>query len=188
MWQMKTFSTLLALCDGNPPVTGGFPSQKTMTWSFDVFFDPRLNKRLCKQSRRQWFESPPLSLWHHCNKAEVSQNLIRWKHFPASQSYKIFNKVSQCYCRALCNIAELNVHFVRIRCILRPIHQAIIRVNNIIHPTFSRFLWNSLCLSVKHEHKQLWLETRPTKRAIHRPLWVLHTFNSLRPSDAYMRQ
>ena len=26
---METFSTLLALCEGNPPVTGGFPSQKT---------------------------------------------------------------------------------------------------------------------------------------------------------------
>ena len=25
---METFSTLLALCEGNPPVTGGFPSQK----------------------------------------------------------------------------------------------------------------------------------------------------------------
>ena len=33
-------SALLALCDGNPSVTGGFPSH-----SFDVFFDVRLNKR-----------------------------------------------------------------------------------------------------------------------------------------------
>ena len=50
--QMETFSTLLALCEGNTPLTGGFPSQRPVTQSFDVFFDLHLNKRLCKQSRR----------------------------------------------------------------------------------------------------------------------------------------
>ena len=40
---------VLALCDGNPPVTGGFPSQRPVTRSFGVFFDLRLNKRLSKQ-------------------------------------------------------------------------------------------------------------------------------------------
>ena len=35
----------MALCEGNPPVTGGFPSQSPVTQSFDVFFDLRLNKR-----------------------------------------------------------------------------------------------------------------------------------------------
>ena len=29
-----------------------FTSQRPVTWSFDVFFDLRLNKRLSKQSRR----------------------------------------------------------------------------------------------------------------------------------------
>ena len=43
---METFSVLLALREGNAPVTGGFPSQRPMTRSFDVFFDLRLNKRL----------------------------------------------------------------------------------------------------------------------------------------------
>ena len=32
-------SALLAICEGNPPVTGGFPSQRPVTLSFDVFFD-----------------------------------------------------------------------------------------------------------------------------------------------------
>ena len=41
---METFSTLLALCEGNPPVTGGFPSQRPVTQSFDIFFDVRLKK------------------------------------------------------------------------------------------------------------------------------------------------
>ena len=63
--QMKTFSALLALCEGNPLVTGGFPSQRPVTRSFDVFFHLRLNKRLSKQSRRRWFETPSDSLLRH---------------------------------------------------------------------------------------------------------------------------
>ena len=47
--QFKIFSALLALCEGNPSVvTGGFPSQRPVTRSFDVFFDQRLNKRSSK--------------------------------------------------------------------------------------------------------------------------------------------
>ena len=42
-------SALLTLCEGNPPVTGGFPSQRQVTWSFGVFFDLRLNKRMSKE-------------------------------------------------------------------------------------------------------------------------------------------
>ena len=37
--QMETFSTSLALCVGNSPVTSEFPSQRPVTRSFDVFFD-----------------------------------------------------------------------------------------------------------------------------------------------------
>ena len=43
---METFSALLAICAGNSPVPGEFPSQRPVTRSFDVFFDLRLNKRL----------------------------------------------------------------------------------------------------------------------------------------------
>ena len=45
---METFSALLALCAGNSPVTGEFPTQRPVTRSFDAFFDLRLNKRLSK--------------------------------------------------------------------------------------------------------------------------------------------
>ena len=54
---MKTFYALLALCAGISPVTGEFPSQRPVTWSFDVFFHLRLIKRLSTQSRRRWFEA-----------------------------------------------------------------------------------------------------------------------------------
>ena len=43
--QMETFSVLLAICAGNSPVPGEFPTQRPVTRSFDVFFDLRLNKR-----------------------------------------------------------------------------------------------------------------------------------------------
>ena len=42
-------------------VTGLFPSQRPVTRSFDVLFDLSLNKRLNKQSRRMWFETPSRS-------------------------------------------------------------------------------------------------------------------------------
>ena len=48
--QMETFSALLVLCEGNPPVTGGFPSQRGRNAGFGVFIDVSLNKRLNKQS------------------------------------------------------------------------------------------------------------------------------------------
>ena len=71
---------IMALCEGNPPVTGGFPSQKPITRGFDVFFDLCLNKQL-KKSRRRWFETPSRSLWRHCNESprhlfQVSSHVI----------------------------------------------------------------------------------------------------------------
>ena len=62
---METFSVLVTFCEGNPSVTGWFPPQRSVTQSFDVFFDLRLNKRLSKQSGR--FETPSRSLWRHRN-------------------------------------------------------------------------------------------------------------------------
>ena len=46
---------------------GEFPAQRPVTQSFDVFFDLRLNNRLSKQTWDWWFETPPWSLWRHCN-------------------------------------------------------------------------------------------------------------------------
>ena len=49
------------------PLCGEFTTQRTATRSSDVFFDLRMNKRLSKQSRGWWFETPLRSLWRHCN-------------------------------------------------------------------------------------------------------------------------
>ena len=65
--QMETFSALLALCAGNSPVPGEFPTQRPVTRSFDVYFDLHPNKRLGKQSWGWWFETLSWSLWRHRN-------------------------------------------------------------------------------------------------------------------------
>ena len=84
--QIEPFSALLALWVGNSPITSEFPSQRPVTRSFDVFFDLRLNKRLSKQSRRRWFETPSLCpLWRHC-----SGVLCR-----AATLYKVLRLISQ---------------------------------------------------------------------------------------------
>ena len=59
--QIETFSALMALCAGNSPVTGEFPSQRPVTRSFDLFFDLHLNKHLWDW----WFDTPSRSLWRH---------------------------------------------------------------------------------------------------------------------------
>ena len=66
--QMETFSALLAICAGNSPVPGEFPTQRPVTrGGFDVFFDLRLNKRLSKQWWGWWFETLSRPLWRQCN-------------------------------------------------------------------------------------------------------------------------
>ena len=75
--QMETFSAFLALCAGNSPVTGEFPSQRAVMRSFDAFFDLHLNKQLSKQSWSWWFETPSHSLWRHRNVMISSDQLQR---------------------------------------------------------------------------------------------------------------
>ena len=73
---MDPFSALLAVCAGNSPVTGEFPSQRPVVRSFDVFFDLCLNKRLSKRSWGWWFETPSRSSWRHCNVVVTKQILF----------------------------------------------------------------------------------------------------------------
>ena len=50
---METFYALLAICAGNPPVTGEFPAQRPVKQTFDVFFDLRLNKLLTRVNNHE---------------------------------------------------------------------------------------------------------------------------------------
>ena len=77
--QMETFSALLAICAGNSPVPGEFPTQRPVTRSFDLRlnkqFDLRLNKHLSKQSWGWWFETLSRPLWRHRNEEASSHHL-----------------------------------------------------------------------------------------------------------------
>ena len=64
---METNSALLAICAGNSPVPGEFPTQRPVTRSFDVYFDLRPNKWLSKQWWGWWFETSSCPLWRHRN-------------------------------------------------------------------------------------------------------------------------
>ena len=71
-WSMMTssngniFRVTGPLC-GEFTGPGEFPTQRTVTRSFDVFFDLRLNKWLSKQPWGWWLETPSWSLWRQCN-------------------------------------------------------------------------------------------------------------------------
>ena len=82
--QMGTFSGSLAICTGNSPVTGEFPTQRPVTRSFDVFVDLRLNKRLSKQSCGWWFETPSCPLWRHRN----DKIYTKQKYFKSTKAKK----------------------------------------------------------------------------------------------------
>ena len=67
------------LCAGNSPFPGEFPAQRPVTQSFDVFLDLRLNKRLSKQSRGWWFETPSRSLLRQRNVMKEGLDVF-WQH------------------------------------------------------------------------------------------------------------
>ena len=86
--QIETFSVLLAIWEGNPPVIGGFPSQRPVTRSFDVFFVVRLNKWLSKQSRCWWFETSWRSVWRQSNGKPPT---VRHTKIIATMGYHLLN-------------------------------------------------------------------------------------------------
>ena len=76
------------------PLCEEFAAQRPVTWSFDVFFDLRPNKRSSKQSRGWLLETPSRSLWRHCNgshywpltPAVTNQNNV-WSHLLAVSNW-----------------------------------------------------------------------------------------------------
>ena len=89
----------LTLCEGNPPVTSRFPSQRPVTQGFGVFFDVHLNKRFNKHLRRWWFEMPLHPLWCQCNAiAWASVEEILWCNM-------VWSVANECFkCKILYNI------------------------------------------------------------------------------------
>ena len=64
------------------------PHKRPVTRSFLVFFDLRLNKRLQKQSRHRWCDTPSRSLWRHWkNNLPHPPELLHLRLFYKSQNY-----------------------------------------------------------------------------------------------------
>ena len=80
--------------------------QRPVTRSFDVFFDPHLNKRLSKQSWFWWFETPSRPLWRHCHsiisihrqRGWVPPKMKAFKKFKISNDngYIMYNTSQKC--------------------------------------------------------------------------------------------
>ena len=68
--QLLVFRVTGHLC-GEFTGPGEFPAQRTVTQSFDVFFDLRLNKRLSVQSWGWWLETQSHPLCRQCNESFV---------------------------------------------------------------------------------------------------------------------
>ena len=84
-----------AICVGNSPVTGEFPTQRR---SFDVFFDLRLNRQLSKQSPGWWFETPSRLLWRH------SHGLPKLKLWPQWVVSKLERNQIRSHATKLCHL------------------------------------------------------------------------------------
>ena len=87
--QMDIFSALLSLCES--PLD---PSKGQGRGALIFLFDLCLNKRLSKQSRRRWFETPSRSLCRQCNVMllglrSVISMLLLFKQQPKIQRDKI---------------------------------------------------------------------------------------------------
>ena len=128
---METFSVLLALCEGNPPVIGKFPLQRPVSRSYDIFFDLRLNKRLSKRSIHRWFEKPSRSLWRHCNTYDCKIYLCQIEVHPLCLALLYPSDVIYWYlCKFNC-WHKLNVHVHNLLMILGP-HIKITHLKNIL--------------------------------------------------------
>ena len=104
--QMETFSALLAICAGNSPSPGEFPTQKPVTRSFDIFLDLRPNKRLRKHSSGWWFDTASRPLWRHRNDSNIDSTIPAdislyyfWLMMPMLQTLTIStaDRPSSCY-------------------------------------------------------------------------------------------
>ena len=125
---METFSALLAICAGNSPVPGEFPTKRPVTRSFDVFFDLRLNQRLSKQWWGWWFETLSRPLWRQLNEKRCGICLLlprrkcwtiklsviwdtitfAWRH--CTFNYTMHLSISQFKCLSLwCKIHRLGI-------------------------------------------------------------------------------
>ena len=99
-------------------------SQRPVTWSFDVFFDLCLNKRLSKQLWGWLFETPSYSLQHHCNCRKDSCHgtgiRIRTIHMKQSDDHLRFIMGNPYTNKTVCLSECRSINSLRPRLIRRP--------------------------------------------------------------------
>ena len=150
---METFSSLLALCAGNSPVTGEFPAQRPVTRSFDVFFDLSLNKRLSKQPCDWWFETPSRPLWRHSNGPTQPWRtlLIPWLVYIALALYDDKSTGSNHDDYQM----KLGMNVSNLSCSRKAEMQIHIDVSWIIFSAFSFIMWHYFCTSCQIRSYQI---------------------------------
>ena len=81
------------------------PAQRPVRWSFDVFFDLRLNKRSSKQWWGWWFETISHSLWRHCNEFHVIYPYLRRLHQRHRDIfYNFWPDPPNVICKSICSL------------------------------------------------------------------------------------
>ena len=118
--QMEIFSALLAI--GNSSVTGEFPAQRPVTWSFDVFFDLFLKARflplapsklkLCSANHRAGYFSNLAGDWLSIVWAyseQETENRPWWFETPSRPLWRHCNEFQIiCRYRVLANHVSIN--------------------------------------------------------------------------------
>ena len=141
---METFSASLAICAGNSPVPGEFPTQRPVTRSFDVYFDLRPNKQLSKQSLGWWFETLSPPLWRHRN----VQKLAPWPPFQV-MLIRLHTCISQPKLTICCFFSFWNVRIYSNESLVIPRHTSIktpqIQISIYSHPRQRIIITLQLC-------------------------------------------
>ena len=112
---METFSALLVICTGNSPVTGEYPAQRPVTWSFDVFLicawiNCWVNNREAGDLR-----------CHHAHYDVTVMCFLRYLEFSnvknpcAVISWKHCARKSIIFCWIMYGFIDLNLHLILIQ-------------------------------------------------------------------------
>ena len=130
--------------------TGGFPSQRPVTRSFDVFFDLRMNIWMSAQSRRWWFETSSRSLWRHCNVWVHTWLCVRVLLHKCNTFHQ-YNSHWEHHCRIIANASwfisdkewpssrsPFHISFTALKCVVEKITVYIIKENRTYTLLFKR--------------------------------------------------
>ena len=145
---MEPFSALMAICAGNSPVPGEFPTQRPVTRSFDVYFDLCPNKRLSKKSWGWWFETASCLLWRHRNDMEPRMHIFAmYFQLPCETFGHFLFQNTESNCMRTVTWLRSN-HTCYTLALIRAINWSIPGVNGYrIYRWFSTRLWYLQCVS-----------------------------------------